>query len=123
MRVLNDQIAVKQVEAQAVTEGGIVIPEMSQRATSRGLVVSVGPGRAPAQLTAFASVIAPKPQISAGDLVVFMPNVGYEATIDGTRLLFLREDHILAVLDPPAPAAAVDDDDVDPVPFEDDDDE
>ncbi len=97
MRVLNDQIAVKRVETTTMSEGGIVIPEMAQRATARGLVVSVGPGRALVDGARHPLWVHP------GDVVVFIPNVGYEATIDGVELLFLREDHILAVLDPPAP--------------------
>ena len=41
----NDRILVKRDDAQAVSEGGILLPENAQTKPKQGVVLAVGPGR------------------------------------------------------------------------------
>ena len=45
IRPLGDKVIVERLEAQAVTAGGIVLPDSAKEKPQRGKVVSVGDGK------------------------------------------------------------------------------
>ncbi|MGH2907473.1 MAG: co-chaperone GroES [Solirubrobacterales bacterium] len=91
LKPLGDRVIVKAVEEEAVTAGGLVLPDTAQEKQQRGTVVSVGEGawdedgdkRIPLD-------------VSEGDEVLYSKYGGTEVTLEGEDLLVLREADILA---------------------------
>ncbi len=89
---LGEKVVVRRVDADAVTAGGIVLPDMARQKPEQGRVLSVGDGRLlPDGSRAL-------PQVVEGDRVLFTRYAGSEVVIDGEELLILDEGEILAVL-------------------------
>ena len=76
-----------------LTAGGIVLPYNAREKPQQGRVLSVGEGRMLSDGTHAG------PQVSEGDRILFTSYAGTEIDWDGTGLLILREDDILAVLE------------------------
>ncbi len=93
IRPLQDRVIVKRVEEEAKTKGGIIIPDTAKEKPMEGLVISVGKGK-----TADDGKLI-KPDVKAGDRILFGKYSGTEVKIDGDELLIMREDDILGILE------------------------
>ena len=93
IRPLQDRVIVKRVAEEGKTKGGIIIPDTAKEKPMEGLVVSVGKGK-----TADDGKLI-KPDVKAGDRILFGKYSGTEVKIDGDELLIMREDDILGVLE------------------------
>jgi chaperonin GroES len=96
VRPLHDRILVKRIEAEQKTPGGLFIPDNAKEKPVEGLVVAVGNG-------ALTKEGARVPlDVKAGDRVLFSKYSGTEVKVilDGGEHLILREDDVLAVLEP-----------------------
>ncbi len=89
---LDDKVVVKRLEAEAITAGGIVLPDAAQAKPQQGRVLSVGDGRL------LPSGRRVEHQVSEGDRVLFAQWAGAEVEINGQDLLIMSEDEILAVV-------------------------
>lgn len=92
LRPLHDRVLVKRLEEDETTASGIIIPDSAKEKPQQATVIAAGDGRlldngqrAPVE-------------VKAGDRVLFGKYSGSEVTVDGEKLLILREDEILAVL-------------------------
>ncbi len=90
---LGDKVAVKRLEAEETTAGGIVLPDSAQERPQQGRVLSVGDGRMLSDGT------RAEHQVAEGDRVLFSLYSGTEVIVDDEELLIMNEDEILAVLD------------------------
>lgn len=88
---LGDKVAVKPLEADETTAGGVVLPDSSRERPQQGRVLSVGDGR----LLPDGSRV--EHQVSEGDRVLFSPYAGAEVLVDDEELLIMNEEEILAV--------------------------
>ncbi len=93
IRPLQDRVIVKRLEEEAKTKGGIIIPDTAKEKPMEGLVISVGKGK-----TADDGKLI-KPDVKAGDRILFGKYSGTEVKIDGQELLIMREDDILGILE------------------------
>jgi len=93
IRPLQDRVIVKRIEEEATTKGGIIIPDTAKEKPMEGLVISVGKGK-----TADDGKLI-KPDVKAGDRILFGKYSGTEVKIDGVELLIMREDDILGILE------------------------
>jgi chaperonin GroES len=93
IRPLQDRVIVKRVPEETKTKGGIIIPDTAKEKPMEGLVVSVGKGK-----TADDGKLI-KPDVKAGDRILFGKYSGTEVKIDGDELLIMREDDILGILE------------------------
>ena len=93
IRPLQDRVIVKRIEEEAKTKGGIIIPDTAKEKPMEGLVISVGKGK-----TADDGKLI-KPDVKAGDRILFGKYSGTEVKIDGEELLIMREDDILGILE------------------------
>ena len=93
IRPLQDRVIVKRIEEEAKTKGGIIIPDTAKEKPMEGLVISVGKGK-----TADDGKLI-KPDVKAGDRILFGKYSGNEVKIDGDELLIMREDDILGILE------------------------
>ena len=93
IRPLQDRILVKRVESEEKTVGGIIIPDNAKEKPMEGKVVAVGNGKVLND-----GKIA-KPEVKAGDRILFSKYSGSEVKIDGEEHLILREEDILGIVE------------------------
>jgi chaperonin GroES len=90
---LGDKVAVKPLEPDPTTPGGVVLPDSAQERPQQGRVLSVGDGRLLADGTRSSH------QVSEGDRILFSRWAGTQLMVDDEELLIMNEDEILAVFD------------------------
>ena len=92
-RPLHDQIAVKRIESEAKSAGGIIIPDTVKEKPSQGEIVAVGPGGRDES-----GKLIPI-DLKVGERVLFGKWSGTEVKIDGQDLLIMKESDIMGVLE------------------------
>jgi chaperonin GroES len=90
---LGDKVAVRRLEAEEVTAGGIVLPDSAQEMPQEGRVLSVGDGRL------LSNGARTEHQVREGDRVLFSKYAGTEILVDQEEVLIMNEDDILAVME------------------------
>jgi len=90
IRPLEDRVVIRQIEAEAKTAGGIVLPETAKEKPQRGEVLAVGPGKL------LDSGERSPIGVAVGDEVLFGKYSGTEIKVDGEEVKILRESDILA---------------------------
>ena len=91
-RPLHDRVVVKRIDAEEKSKGGIIIPDTAQEKPSQGEVIAVGPGGRDEA----GKII--KPDVKAGDRVLFGKWSGNEVKLDGEDLLIMKESDIMGVI-------------------------
>jgi chaperonin GroES len=91
-RPLHDRVALRRVESETKTAGGIIIPDTAAEKPQEGEVMAVGPGarREDGKIVAM--------DLKKGDRVLFGKWSGTEVKIDGAELLIMKESDIMGVL-------------------------
>jgi chaperonin GroES len=92
LRPLPDRILVRRLEEQEEKRGGIIIPDSAKEKPQQAEVVAVGAGKV------LEDGQRAKPDVQAGDRILFGKYSGADVKIDGQEYLILREDEILGVL-------------------------
>ncbi|CAE7751078.1 groL2 [Symbiodinium microadriaticum] len=90
---LHDRVAVRRVDEEEKTAGGIIIPDTAKEKPSQGEVIAVGPGARNDK----GELIAP--DVKVGDLVLFGKWSGTEVKVGGEDLLIMKESDIMGVLE------------------------
>ncbi|MEQ8860681.1 MAG: co-chaperone GroES [Pseudomonadales bacterium] len=92
LKPLHDRVLIRPVEEDDRSPGGIVIPDKAKEKPQRGEVLATGPGEAvnDGKVRALA--------VKAGDRVLYGKYGGSEVTIDGEKLVVLKESDILAIV-------------------------
>jgi chaperonin GroES len=93
LKPLEDRIVVKPQEAEAVTAGGIVLPETAKEKPLMGKVVAIGDGKL------LDSGKRGKMSVKKGDVVLYGKYGGSEVEIDGVEYKILREDEVLGIIE------------------------
>ena len=93
IRPLHDRVIVKRLEEEKTSPGGIVIPDSAAEKPVKGEVVAVGNGKI------LENGETRKLDLKVGDRILFGKYSGTEVKVDGTDLLVMREDDIMAVFD------------------------
>lgn len=91
-RPLHDRVAVRRLDGEQKTAGGIIIPDTAKEKPMEGEVVAVGPGTRDEQ-----GKLIPL-EVKAGDRVLFGKWSGSEVKIDGEDLVIMKENDILGIL-------------------------
>ncbi len=91
-RPLHDRVAIRRLEGDATSKGGIIIPDTVKEKPQEGEVVAVGPG-----LRDDKGKLVPV-DIAVGDTVLFGKWSGTEVKIDGQDLLIMKEADIMGVV-------------------------
>ena len=92
-RPLHDRVAVRRVEEDQRTAGGIIIPDTAAEKPTQGEIVAVGAGarNEKGQIVAL--------DVKVGDRILFGKWSGTEVKIDGEDLLIMKESDIMAVIE------------------------
>jgi chaperonin GroES len=94
IRPLHDRVIVKRLEEDRTSPGGIVIPSIAAEKPVQGKIVAVGKGRILENGT-----VRPC-DVAVGDKILFGKYDGTEVTVDGEKLLVMRETDVMAVFEP-----------------------
>ena len=92
VRPLQDRVIVQRIDGEEKTKGGIIIPDTAKEKPQEGEVIAVGPGGRDEG----GNLI--KPDVKAGDRVLFGKWSGTEVKLDGQDLLIMKESDIMGVL-------------------------
>jgi len=92
IKPLDDRIVVTRTEPEQTTSGGIILPENAKEKPQQGKVLAVGPGKL------LDNGDRAKPDVAAGDTILFGKYSGTELTVDGQEIIILKESDILAKL-------------------------
>ena len=80
---LGNRVIIRQSNADTITDGGIIIPEMSQEQPNRGTVIAAG---------------VECKEVKVGDTVEFGEYVGIEITVDGQECIIMKEIDIFLII-------------------------
>lgn len=89
---LHDRIAIKAVEQEEKTAGGIIIPDTAKEKPIQGKVVAVGKGLKDSNGT-----LQPL-EVKVGDRVLYGKWAGTEVKIDGENLIIMKESDIFGII-------------------------
>lgn len=93
IRPLQDRVVVRRIEEDAVSAGGIVLPDTASEKPSQGEILAVGPGKREEDGTQ-------RPlDVNVGDKIIFGQYAGSTVKIEGEELLILSENEIFGVLE------------------------
>lgn len=93
LKPLSDRVVVRRVDSEAVTKGGIVIPDAAAEKADKGTVLAIGPGKRNKETGEIIAL-----DVLVDDQVLFGKFAGQTVKIDGEELLILKEEDILAVI-------------------------
>ena len=93
LKPLEDRVVVKPQEAEAITAGGIVLPESAKEKPLMGKVVSVGDGKL------LDSGARGEMSVKKGDTVLYGKYGGSEVEVDGVEYKILRESELLGIIE------------------------
>ena len=91
-RPLHDRVLIKRLDSEEKTAGGLIIPDTAKEKPMEGEVIAVGEGAYNDDGDRI------KPDLKAGDKVLFGKWNGTEVKIDGEDLLIMKESEIMGVL-------------------------
>lgn len=93
IRPMDDRILIEPSKADEKTKSGIYLPEGAKEKPMMGTVVATGPGK----LNDDGSRTAPA--VKKGDKVVYGKYAGTEVELDGDKLIIVRENELLGVVE------------------------
>ena len=92
-RPLHDRVLVRPLEGEDKTAGGIIIPDTAKEKPQQGEVIAVGPGGRDenGKVTAL--------DVKKGDRILFGKWSGTEVTINGDKLMIMKESDIMGIVE------------------------
>lgn len=93
LQPLSNRVIIKPLDAVEKLPGGIIIPESAKEKQQKGKIVAVGPGKT----TDGGKTIAMF--VKVGQTVLFGKYSGNEVEVEGDKLLIMKEDDILSIID------------------------
>src|SRR5437660_10099430 len=91
VRPLHDRLIVRRLEEGEQKVGGIIIPDTAKEKPQQGKVIAAGTGKVKDDGT------RQRPDVKAGDLILFGKYSGQEIKLEGEEYLIMREDEALGV--------------------------
>lgn len=90
-RPMHNRVVIRRSDADTVSAGGVILSVAHLEKSQEGEVVAAGPG-------AFQNGTLVTMTVAAGDKVLFGRYAGTEVTLDGEKLVILKEDDILGII-------------------------
>lgn len=88
IKPLGSRVAIKKLEAEEKTAGGIILTSAAQEKPQMAEVVAVGPGTKDEEM-----------ELKVGDKVVFAKYAGTEVKYEGEEYTIMKQSDILAVVE------------------------
>lgn len=93
LKPLGDRLIVEPIEQEETTASGIILPETAKEKPMQGKVLAVGPGARKDDGSRAAVDVA------EGDVVLYAKYGGTEVKLNGSKLLILKENDVLAIVE------------------------
>ena len=93
IKPLHDRIVVHRLDPEQSSSGGIVIPDTASEKPTQGRVIAVGSGKVLDKGDTYPL------SVKVGDRVLFGKSAGTEVEVSGDKLLVLREEDVLGVIE------------------------
>jgi chaperonin GroES len=93
IRPLGDRVVVEPIEQDEVTPTGLLLPETAKEKPQQGLIVAAGKGRRDDNGKLIDM------DVKVGDKILFAKYAGTELKMEGKKLLIMKENDILGILD------------------------
>ena len=90
-RPLHDRVVVRRIDEDAVSAGGIIIPDTAQEKPQQGEIVAIGAGRIEK------GELVPM-ELEIGQKVLYGKYSGTEVTLDDQQYLIVKESDVLAII-------------------------
>ncbi len=88
VKPLADRVLIQPTAAEEVTASGIIIPDTAKEKPLRGKVLAVGNGTKDEEMI-----------LKEGDEVLYGKYAGTEISLDGDKVLIMRQNEVLAVIE------------------------
>lgn len=92
IRPLEDRIVVRPLEAEQMTESGLVIPDTAKEKPQEGEIIAIGPGKLNDNGKRLPM------EVKTGDIVLYSKYGGTEIKTSGQEYLVLSSRDVLAVI-------------------------
>jgi len=89
---LHDRIAVKPIEQEEKTTGGIIIPDTAKEKPMKGEVIAVGQGVKDSE-----GRLQPL-EVKVGDIVLYGKWAGTEVKISGHDIIIMKESDVMGII-------------------------
>jgi len=93
LKPLGGRVIVEPIEQEDITAGGIILPETAKEKPQEGKILAAGPGERDDEGKRIPM------EVKVGDRVLYAKYSGTEVKVDGRKLLILKENDILAVVE------------------------
>lgn len=93
LKPLGGRLVVEPIEQEDVTTGGILLPETAKEKPQKGVVLAAGPGERDDK-----GKYIPM-DVKVGDTILFNKYAGTEIKVDGKKIIILRENEVLAIIE------------------------
>jgi chaperonin GroES len=93
LKPLGGRLVVEPIEQEDVTIGGILLPETAKEKPQKGVVLAAGPGERDDK-----GKYIPM-EVKVGDTILFNKYAGTEIKVDGKKIIILRENEVLAIIE------------------------
>ena len=93
LKPLGGRVIVEPIEQEEMTAGGIILPETAKEKPQEGKILAAGPGD---RDEAGNRIVM---EVKVGDRVLYAKYSGTEVKIDGKKMLILKENDILAIVE------------------------
>ena len=93
LKPLGGRVIVEPIEQEEMTAGGIILPETAKEKPQEGKILAAGPGERDEDGKRSAM------DVKVGDRVLYAKYSGTEVKVDGKKLLILKENDILAIVE------------------------
>ena len=93
LKPLGGRVIVEPIEQEEMTAGGIILPETAKEKPQEGKILAAGPGDRDEEGKRIAM------DVKVGDRVLYAKYSGTEVKVDGKKLLILKENDILAIVE------------------------
>ena len=88
LKPLADRVIIQPIAAEEVTASGIIIPDSAKEKPLKGTVIAVGNGTNEEAMV-----------LKEGDQVLYGKYAGTEIDLDGDKVLIMRQNEVLAVIE------------------------
>ena len=93
LKPLVGRLVVEPIEQEDVTTGGILLPETAKEKPQKGVVLAIGPGERDDK-----GKYIPM-DVKVGETILFNKYAGTEIKVDGKKIIILRENEVLAIIE------------------------
>jgi len=88
---IRGKVAIKQLDPEEMTSGGVILPDISQEGISRGVVKAVGPAA-----YNFGTLI--EPMVKVGDIVAYPKRGAYTLEMEEGDILIISEIDLFCII-------------------------